>query len=313
MLSEVFERFTEQARRAIFHSRVAAAEMGTDSIEAYQLLLGTLHADPALRTLFFGDDSLERLRQEFHPHVARAGFSTNQALPLSHETKRVLTYGFEEAERMRSREITTAHLLLGVMRSRDEPVVEALARRGLSVEAARRKLVERFVTVAVDRDSTPGQADVREALQEALAARYVHVGPENAFSGLDFTLAGKSAGGPHTIYEILRHVTYWQETCIAYVSGARPQWPEHAAESWPGPAAPADEKEWRLAVERFSQSLDQLSMWAGRCDLGASTGERTNLQAIQATAQHNSYHLGQVVVLRQLLGAWPPPGGGMTW
>jgi uncharacterized damage-inducible protein DinB len=37
------------------------------------------------------------------------------------------------------------------------------------------------------------------------------------------------------------------------------------------------------------------------------------LQMLHAIAAHNSYHLGQVVVLRQMLGAWPPPSGGLTW
>jgi hypothetical protein len=34
---------------------------------------------------------------------------------------------------------------------------------------------------------------------------------------------------------------------------------------------------------------------------------------LQAIASHNSYHAGQVVALRQILAAWPPPSGGLTW
>ena len=34
---------------------------------------------------------------------------------------------------------------------------------------------------------------------------------------------------------------------------------------------------------------------------------------LHTIASHNSYHLGQIVLVRQLLGAWPPPGGGLTW
>jgi uncharacterized damage-inducible protein DinB len=35
--------------------------------------------------------------------------------------------------------------------------------------------------------------------------------------------------------------------------------------------------------------------------------------AIEHTAAHTSHHLGQVILLRQMLGAWPPPSGSYTW
>ena len=35
--------------------------------------------------------------------------------------------------------------------------------------------------------------------------------------------------------------------------------------------------------------------------------------ALVHVANHNSHHLGQIITLRQLMGAWPPPGGGWTW
>jgi hypothetical protein len=37
------------------------------------------------------------------------------------------------------------------------------------------------------------------------------------------------------------------------------------------------------------------------------------MEVLYQLAAHNSYHVGQIVVLRQALGAWPPPGGGDTW
>jgi uncharacterized damage-inducible protein DinB len=36
-------------------------------------------------------------------------------------------------------------------------------------------------------------------------------------------------------------------------------------------------------------------------------------EALVHVSTHNSYHLGQVIVLRQMLGAWPPPAGSYTW
>src|SRR5262249_12094487 len=50
-----------------------------------------------------------------------------------------------------------------------------------------------------------------------------------------------------------------------------------------------------------------------KADLLAKRGRKTPLEVLQTIASHNSYHLGQVVVLRQRLCAWPPPSGGLTW
>jgi hypothetical protein len=41
--------------------------------------------------------------------------------------------------------------------------------------------------------------------------------------------------------------------------------------------------------------------------------EKSRLEMLHTIAGHNSYHVGQVVLLRQLLAAWPPPSGGLTW
>ena len=36
-------------------------------------------------------------------------------------------------------------------------------------------------------------------------------------------------------------------------------------------------------------------------------------EQLESFAAHNAYHLGRVVLLRQLMGIWPPPSGGLTW
>lgn len=52
---------------------------------------------------------------------------------------------------------------------------------------------------------------------------------------------------------------------------------------------------------------------AEEADLLAKRGTKAPLEMLQTIASHNSYHLGQVVILRQRLCAWPPPSGGLTW
>ena len=50
------------------------------------------------------------------------------------------------------------------------------------------------------------------------------------------------------------------------------------------------------------------SVWLELRPRGIRRGE-----GLAIVAQHNSYHLGQIVMLRRVLGAWPPPAGGDTW
>jgi uncharacterized damage-inducible protein DinB len=46
---------------------------------------------------------------------------------------------------------------------------------------------------------------------------------------------------------------------------------------------------------------------------GSDTGPLTLQELLTNLAVHNAYHLGRIVQLRQMLGNWPPPGGGDTW
>jgi uncharacterized damage-inducible protein DinB len=43
------------------------------------------------------------------------------------------------------------------------------------------------------------------------------------------------------------------------------------------------------------------------------TRRMTVREQLESFAAHNAYHLGRVVLLRQLMGSWPPPSGGLTW
>lgn len=153
-------------------------------------------------------------------------------------------------------------------------------------------------------------------LRNALAGRGAHLQPARALAGLPWERAGeRPAGSPHTIWQILSHMIFWQDFILAQLRGEDPPFPEHAADSWPGAEAPASEAEWRAAVEHFTRGLDE-AMRHTRRDLESELSSRpgrTRAESLVALAQHNSYHAGQVILLRRMLGAWPPPGGGDTW
>jgi uncharacterized damage-inducible protein DinB len=313
----MFERFTDQARRAIFYARYEASGFGGRFIETQHLLLGILRAAPELATTFLGEaEAEEAFRAEFVELAERASrVSTSVDMPLSRGCQRALAYAAEEAERARIREIRPGHLLLGLLREEEGAAWEALTRRGLTAPICRDRLL-RFRTLRQPEEGAPflpelTEQAVRDALRGALQGDLAHVDSATVFDGLSFELADKRVGSAHTVFEILQHIVYWQEKCLDYLGQARTDWAERAEESWAAGAAPADEPEWQRAVERYKRTLRALLEQLGRCDLAFAAASVTNMQALQATAQHTSYHLGQAVVVRQLLGAWPPPGGGL--
>jgi ATP-dependent Clp protease ATP-binding subunit ClpC len=141
----VFERYTEEARRAIFQARFEAVVCRSRIIERHHLLLGILQADPALGACFSSEsDLLQALRQEFHAHKFEGpGFCSTEMLPFSDDSKRALSYAIEEADRLGSRSITTKHLFLGLLREEGGPAWEALARHGISLDDSRQRFAPR--------------------------------------------------------------------------------------------------------------------------------------------------------------------------
>src|SRR5262244_2704012 len=138
----MFERYTEKARRVIFFARYEASQFGSPCIETEHLLLGLMREDKALAARFLRSSaSVESIRKQIEAHTTmREKVSTSVDLPLSHECKRVLAYGAEEAERLNHKHIGTEHLLLGLLREEKCFAAEILHERGLRLSAIREEL-----------------------------------------------------------------------------------------------------------------------------------------------------------------------------
>ena len=139
----MFERYTEKARRVIFFARYEASQFGSPYIESEHLLLGLLREDKSLTNRFLrSHSSIESIRKQIEGHTTiREKVSTSVDLPLSHESKRVLAYAAEEAERLSHRHIGTEHLLLGLLREEKCFAAEILRERGLRLSSIREELV----------------------------------------------------------------------------------------------------------------------------------------------------------------------------
>lgn len=150
---------------------------------------------------------------------------------------------------------------------------------------------------------------LRRDLIEVLEGKGAHVGVGAAFAGLEPEHRAARAGEDgHTVWEELEHVRIAQDDILRYT--LKPGWtsPTWPAGYWPTVETPTDER-WRASLAAFHSDLDEVIALVRdpARDLTAEIphGEgRSYLREILLVADHNAYHLGQVIEIRRLLGAW---------
>src|SRR6185312_15832474 len=137
----MFERYREDARRAIFFSRWEAHRSNCTSIEPKHILLGLTHdADSSKANQLFGlSASTENFRSLLGVHASPLS-STWGDIPLTNPSKRILAYAAQEADRLGSTPIGTEHLLLGLLREKKSDVPEVLAKAGIDLRSARDRI-----------------------------------------------------------------------------------------------------------------------------------------------------------------------------
>jgi uncharacterized damage-inducible protein DinB len=154
----------------------------------------------------------------------------------------------------------------------------------------------------------------RNALQRALSGEGAHAETCNIVEGLEWkSVADIPSGFPHSVFELVFHMAFWQNWVIGWLDGKEPAVPKHAASSWPKRDKPVSAADWKRVQREFRNGLDELQRRLRELDLLEKGGNKTRVEMLHTIASHNSYHAGQVVALRQVLGQWPPPSGGLTW
>jgi uncharacterized damage-inducible protein DinB len=151
--------------------------------------------------------------------------------------------------------------------------------------------------------------------QELLLSPLAYMPPPRLLAGLDAeTVACVLPGATHSIVEILAHLVFWQSWFLDRCAGnARPM-PQAAALGWPKAGA----EDWEPLRAQFLTDLERAAAWPGDGPVTPAIetpgmARYTISEALTHLAVHNAHHLGQIITLRQLLGAWPPPEGSWTW
>lgn len=162
-------------------------------------------------------------------------------------------------------------------------------------------------------------------MRELMHGKGAHADPVACIEDLSAEMAARRfAGYPHSIWQIVLHMNYWMDYELRKIAGKNPRNPDHAIESWPQHVEVADEMEWQTARQHFIDDLARLTALADsdsaaldRLVSDFDTAQRSRQSSVrtvlwQITA-HNSYHAGQIALLRRQAGAWPPERGGDTW
>ena len=125
--------YTEKARRVIFFARYEASNYGSPCIETEHLLLGLLREDPALQARFPGPATvLADIRAEIEKQITvRERIPAAVEVPLTDESKQILNFAAEEAERLGHRNVGPEHLLVGMLKVEGSFAARLLRDRGL--------------------------------------------------------------------------------------------------------------------------------------------------------------------------------------
>ena len=155
---------------------------------------------------------------------------------------------------------------------------------------------------------------LRDHLIRLLDGKSAHLTFDDAIADLAPALRGKRvAGPPHTAWRLVEHLRIAQWDILEFSRNPRHQSPEFPAGYWPPDDAPADDKAWDRSVAAFRTDLAAMQALVAdpKTDLFARIPHgdgQTILREALLVADHNSYHLGQLVMLRRALGAWPEGG-----
>lgn len=154
-------------------------------------------------------------------------------------------------------------------------------------------------------------ASLREHLLSLLRGGNAHVDFEKIIADFPPELQGsKPAGLPHSAWQLLEHLRIAQWDIVEFSRNPKHVSPEFPGGYWPEFEAPPNPQAWSESVVVFRRDLKRMQKLVSdpKVDLHAGISHsagHTILREALLLADHNSYHLGQLLILRRLLGVWP--------
>ena len=155
-------------------------------------------------------------------------------------------------------------------------------------------------------------SQLRAHLQELLRGGHAHVTFDDAVAELPASLRGtRPESLPYSLWELVEHIRIAQRDIIDYALARTPgeytsiEWPEAY---WPKNPAPPSAKAWDDSIAAVRADREEMEGLVKDGDLfaklPAATEGHTLLRQALLLADHTAYHIGELVAVRRLLGAW---------
>ncbi|HEY1800338.1 MAG TPA: DinB family protein [Terriglobales bacterium] len=157
---------------------------------------------------------------------------------------------------------------------------------------------------------TTTDKSLREHLSKLLESSEAHTDFETAFKKIPLEVQGKKPeGADHSAWELLEHMRIAQWDILEFMRNPKHRSPEFPKGYWPGKSHPPDEAAWGRTVKAFEADIKAMVEIVANPshDLFAKIPHgdgQTILREALLLADHNAYHLGQLVQLRKQLGVW---------
>jgi len=152
-------------------------------------------------------------------------------------------------------------------------------------------------------------AQLRDQLVKLLEWKEAHAGFDKAVAGIPPDLRGKQPSGLHSPWQLLEHLRIAQHDILEFCRNPQYEemhWPD---DYWPPSPEPPSARAWDESLERYREDRNAMQALARdtSLDLAAKIPHgsgQTYLREILLVADHCAYHVGQLIVVRKLLGAW---------
>jgi uncharacterized damage-inducible protein DinB len=154
------------------------------------------------------------------------------------------------------------------------------------------------------------EQDFRDHVRRLLAWEEAHVGFEKAVDGIPEAARGRRPEGvPYSAWQLLEHMRLAQHDILDFCVNPKYEemkWPD---DYWPKDPAPPSAEAWDVSVRQFLADRAALQAMAADTsrDLTATIPHgsgQTYLRELLLVADHNAHHVGELVVVRRLLGVW---------
>lgn len=148
---------------------------------------------------------------------------------------------------------------------------------------------------------------LRQQLIHMLTKAEAHVDIGSALRDFPRELrASKPGGSPHTPWQLLEHLRIAQSDIVQFTLNPKHRSPKFPDGYWPKTDMPPDDRAWDKSVARILEDLDEMVSLVGdpKIDLMKKIPHGTGQTFVREAlllADHNSYHVGQIVMLRRIM------------